>query len=419
MNRPSRLDVFFDDELVGTIHDSSPLSFEYSPGWLGRLPPMPIAAIALTPDRQNTNAVQAFFENLLPEGELRHYISDQKKASSLFSLLHEVAGDTVGGFIILPSGQQPQAPSYESTSWEKLGSILSRTSAAAIDIKGNESRISLAGAQDKTSIAIFDDGIPMLPSGTSPSTHILKPDIRRLNKVWNSAANETMVMLAAAACGLPTAEVFYEPHTKACVVKRFDRFRRPDGNLGRLVQYDLCQLSGAVSDKKYEKEGGPGLATCADLIRRYSSQPAVDLRHFVSWIFFNLFTGNNDSHAKNLSMYRTASHGVTLTPFYDLMCTRIYPGLSRHFTFAIGGETMPGSINRDHVVEMARQLRMQPSFVLHAADELSQKIPEAMAEAYRTVSPSLPPSARILARRIEQYVVSTTRKMVTRILRTA
>jgi len=148
-----------------------------------------------------------------------------------------------------------------------------------------------------------------LPKGTSPSTHILKPNIRRLAKVWHSAANEAIVTRAAALAGLPTAEVFYEPRTEACVVRRFDRQLRPGGKLARLVQYDLCQLAGTVSDRKYEKEGGPGLAACAELIRRYSTQPAVDLRHLVRWVFFNLYVGNNDSHAKNLSIYSVPGQG--------------------------------------------------------------------------------------------------------------
>jgi serine/threonine-protein kinase len=67
---------------------------------------------------------------------------------------------------------------------------------------------------------------------------------------------ETIVMRAAALAGPPTAEVFYEPRTEACVVRRFDRQWRADGTLARRVQYDLCQLAGTVSDRKYEKEGG-------------------------------------------------------------------------------------------------------------------------------------------------------------------
>lgn len=85
-----------------------------------------------------------------------------------------------------------------------MAAALRKKSASAIDLQGGDARISLAGAQDKTSIAIFEDGLPRLPKGTSPSTHILKPNIKRLAKVWHSAANETIVMRAAANCGLPT-----------------------------------------------------------------------------------------------------------------------------------------------------------------------------------------------------------------------
>jgi len=307
--RPDRLDVYYGNDLVGAVHDSAPLAFEYAPGWLVGAQRMSLAAIPLKADRQATPEVQAFFENLLPEGELRDYLAAQRKASTLFSLLLEVAGDTAGAFVLVTPGQTPEPPRYEATTWEAIAAILAKRSASAIDIHEQGARISLAGAQDKTSIALFDDGVPRLPKGTSPSTHILKPNIRRLAKVWHSAANEAIVTRAAALAGLPTAEVFYEPRTEACVVRRFDRQLRPGGKLARLVQYDLCQLAGTVSDRKYEKEGGPGLAACAELIRRYSTQPAVDLRHLVRWVFFNLYVGNNDSHAKNLSLYSVPGQG--------------------------------------------------------------------------------------------------------------
>ena len=66
MTRPDRLDVYFGAEHVGTIHDASPLAFEYATTWLERATPMAVAAIPLQPGRQNSAAVQAFFENLLP-----------------------------------------------------------------------------------------------------------------------------------------------------------------------------------------------------------------------------------------------------------------------------------------------------------------------------------------------------------------
>lgn len=414
--RPTSLDVFYTDERVASIHDTAPLEFEYTPEWLAHAEPMPVAGIPLARGRQSSDEVSAFLENLLPEGDLRTYIAEQKKASTLFSLLYEVAGDTAGSFVILAGGKRPEPPSYQATTWEALAKTLASKSASAIDIRGKHARISLAGAQDKAAIALFDDGVPRLPQGTSPSTHILKPDIRRLAKVWHSAANEALMMRTAALCGLPTAEVFYEPHTQACVVKRFDRIAGTDGTLGRLVQYDPCQLAGTLSEKKYEAEGGPGAVRCAELIRQHSAQPAVDLKNFVAWVFFNLYTGNNDSHAKNLSLYRVPGGGMKLTPFYDLMCTRIYPGLSPQFAFAIGGETMPGEISRVHATALADALGMRANFVLGIAEDLSRQLPSAVENAVASIAPELSPSAKTLATRLQRFVVSTTRQTAKRLL---
>lgn len=410
------LNVFFGDELVGSIHDSTPLSFTYSAPWLARPEPAQIAAIAPSAGPLDGAAVTAFFENLLPEGELRSFISSSKKASTLFALLREVAGDTAGGFVILPAGQRPEPPSYRPTSWKALAALLGQPTGAAADLQGRQARISLSGAQDKAAIALFADGLPQLPQGASPSTHILKPDIQRLAKVWHSAANEAIVMRAAAQCGLPTAEVFYEPHTQACVVKRFDRTLRPDGGLSRILQYDLCQLSSIASDRKYEKEGGPGLIQCAQLIRQYSAAPAVDLKHLLGWLFFNLYTGNNDGHAKNLSLYRDPGQGVRLAPFYDLMCTRIYPGLSPEFAFAIGRVVLPGAITRMHVQQMAKEMAIRPAFALSVAEDMAKRIPGAIEAAIDSVQQALSPGAKTLALRLRGFVLKNTRQTAKRIL---
>lgn len=413
--KPGQLDIYSDQHWIGSLYDSTPPAFEYSTLWLRTPGATALAAIPLQHGRQASVEVQAYFENLLPEGEIRSYIAEQNKASTLFSMLAAVAGDTAGAFVLVPGGERPEPPRYQPTTWPELARRLAGTSAAAIDLQGKRARISLAGAQDKAGIAIFEDGLPQFPQGTAPSTHILKPDIRRLEKVWHSAANEAIVMRTASHCGLPTADVFYEPSTQSCVVRRFDRVLLPDRGMSRLVQYDLCQLAGTLSERKYEKEGGPGIAACAALIRRYSTQPAADLIRFVQWIFFNLCTGNNDSHAKNLSLYWLPDGRVALTPFYDLMNTRMYPGLSREFAFAVGGETRPGSVGRRHVFAMAAELSMQPRFLLAQASALAKRLPGALDKAMADVSPSLSDGARTLALRLRSNVLSTTTKLVARL----
>ena len=414
--RVSALDVFYGPVRMGTVHDTSPLDFEYASGWLERQDAFPLSVIALQAGRVTSPQVQAFFENLLPEGELRLYLAEQRKASTLFSLLLAVAGDTAGAFVMLPQGQTPEAPAYEPTTWEALANTVKNKSAAAIQLQGDDTRISLAGAQDKASIAIFDGKTPLLPKGSAPSTHILKPDIRRLAKVRASAANEAIIMRTAAHCGLNTAKVFYEPLTHACIVERFDRFSRADGTLGRLIQYDFCQITGTGSERKYEKEGGPGVAQCAQTIRQYSARAAVDLQAFVQWIFFNIYTGNNDSHAKNLSVYERPGEGVRLTPFYDLMCTRIYPGLSKEFAFNIGGARLPGDMGKAQVEGLAAQIGMGPKYLQSVARSLAAKVPEAIDKATQEIYPDLSRSEQAFADKLSREVKSITKRAVARMV---
>jgi serine/threonine-protein kinase HipA len=91
-----KLDVYFGDSFVGVIYDSTPLSFEYVNDWMHSDDRWPIVGIPLQSGVQAHFQVQTFFENLLPEGEQRAYIAAQRKASTLFSLLLAVAGDTSG-----------------------------------------------------------------------------------------------------------------------------------------------------------------------------------------------------------------------------------------------------------------------------------------------------------------------------------
>jgi serine/threonine-protein kinase HipA len=400
----TQLDVFDGDVLVGTLHDTDPISFEYTDAWLNFAGHYSIAAIELKPGRGDNHAVKVFFENLLPEGALRDALAMQTKASSVFSLLKEVAGDNVGQLVILPSGERPQPPSYESSSWDKIAKAFAgQAPAGELDRQGH--RISVSGAQRKFAVSLNEAGAPLWPLGTTPSLYIVKPDIKSLDSVWCSAANETIVMRAAKHCGLEVADVFYEPVSKSCVVKRFDRTLHAD-RIVRLVQYDFCQLSGTLSDKKYEHEGGPGLKSCVDLIKDNSSRPAADLKRLVEWLFFNLMVGNNDSHAKNLSFYQLPGEGIRLTPHYDLMCTRLYPGLSRDFAFRVGNQTLPGEIGQKQIAALAIELGMKPGYLTDTARALYKNLLPSIKRAIEDLSPMFGPPEKTLAKRLDQKITS-------------
>ena len=421
MPSPAQLAVFVDQDYVGRLYNETPLAFEYDSSWLARPDARPIdSMIPLQSGKNNSNYVYSYFENLLPEGVQRDVISMRHQVSTVFQLLAKVGGDSAGAVVLLEEGETSQPAQYRPTSWEQLRNQLDPIDPNSIDdqnvLENSNQRLSISGAQFKILLSIDTEGAPLIPLGSSPSTHILKPDIVRAGlKIFSSAINEALMMRAALHCSLPTAEVFFEPCNHACVVKRFDREFNADGRLTRLAQADCCQLSGKPSDVKYEIDGGPGFVECFHLVSRYSVMPAVDQRNLLKWLFFNLYTGNNDSHAKNLAMLNTQS-GFRLAAFYDLMCTRIYPGLARNFAFQIGGEYEPGLLQANHFAILASDLGISFSYLKKIANDLAKQMPLAMEKASNELGHGLNSSERTIVERLNQKIKTITQQIHARMM---
>lgn len=420
---PPALWVYAPDGLVGTLYPADPLSFAYSDAWLAKPGAVPLhPQLPLAAGSFNTPFVAAFFENLLPEGDQRKLVSLREQVTSVYGLLSRVGGESAGAYVLVPEGDIPQAPVYQPLTWEQVDVLIHASGARSREREEIElaargmptPRMSMSGAQFKVLLYLDQQGNPARPMGNAPSTHILKPDIVRSDiSVFASAVNETIVMLAAAKCGLHTAQVSYQPVVQACLVERYDRVRQEDGSLRRLWQADFCQLLGKQSDVKYEHDGGPSFADCYELLKM-SVQPAVDRLQLLRWLFFNLCAGNNDSHAKNLSMMATPA-GLRLAPFYDLMCTRVYPGLGAHFAFAIAGEDEPGKLTREHVTALAGTLGVAPRYLLTLAAEMAQKTVSAIPSAAADILPLLTPGERVMAERLVHQITSLSRRMQLRL----
>ncbi|CAN5489562.1 type II toxin-antitoxin system HipA family toxin [soil metagenome] len=407
------LDVYRNDRLVGTLFDETPLRFRYTDAWIKAHDAEPIVPMLGLHQQEHTGEiVYAYFENLLPEGDIRRYLSISQHATTVFGLLHAVGGDTASGLSLLPRGEKPAARSYRATTWEAIArSLNDPDNAPLIAQNAHDGRISLAGAQDKMLIIVQADGTPAIPLGSAPSTHILKPDIVRLPKVWSTALNEAFIMRLAHALGLGVAEAAYQPIVKACLVKRYDRSVSQQGELIRLHQLDLCQLDGKPSDIKYEADGGPTLARCRELLQQ-NSVPAVDLKRLLEWVFFNLYAGNNDSHAKNLAIVYTAEHGARLAPFYDLMSTTMYPGLSKRFAFSIGREFNPGDMQAAQIEAMAAELGFKKKYVLGIADKLAENLFARIGGVVEELSPVAKAGAeKTMLDRLQHTIVSNTKKL--------
>jgi serine/threonine-protein kinase HipA len=136
-----------------------------------------------------------------------------------------------------------------------------------------------------------------------------------------SVENEWLCLRVLASFGLPVAaaEIARFGAQKALVVERFDRAWQDDGRwIARLPQEDFCQATGGPPGRKYESDGGPGMAKCLQLLEG-SNEAEADRRRFLSTQFAFWLLAAIDGHAKNFSLFLTGGSGYRLTPLYDVL----------------------------------------------------------------------------------------------------
>ena len=82
-------------------------------------------------------------------------------------------------------------------------------------------------------------------------------------------------------------------------------------------------------------------------MRSNATVPAIDLRNLLKSVIFNFLIGNHDAHGKNFSILYNISDATLaqsrgdasdfrLAPLYDLICTPVYPSLSKNMAMKIG-----------------------------------------------------------------------------------
>lgn len=412
-----RLLVFRGKSLVGYLANDDPLSFTYADTWLH------IHGRSITPTLDASQqihsgeSVESYFENLLPEAGIRELLKLKHQCTSTFGLLNAIGGDSASDLSIVPEGSEPTRDEYLLIDWKDVANYVYQGQGPMHEAYQEHGiRISLAGAQKKNGVVINHAGILLLPLKNTPSTHIVKPDIQGIDGVWSSAINETFIMRLAQTINLGVASARFEPIAKACVIERYDRWLDGDRQIQKIHQLDLCQLAGKPSTIKYEADGGPNLKRCHQLLKQHGIS-GNDMKRFLQWIFFNLFVGNNDSHAKNISIYFPPGQHIGLTPFYDLVCTAIYPGLSNHFAFSIGGESRPSHLNKNNLTQMANELGYKPAFVMQIAQTTANAILKHCSHvANECQTLASVGSEKTMIERLEHYVCSNTQKLQNRLL---
>ena len=388
------LDVYCFGELAGRlVREDSQLSFAYESRWIGERRP-PLSQALPIDGTHAADAPRAFFSGLLPEGEPRRMLARELGISERndFALLEAVGGDCPGAISLYPAGTTPEAVRPgDDVEWldeaelERL--VYDLPSRPMLADAGGEIRLSLAGAQDKLPVVVDDaSGRVGITSGRTPSTHILKTPISRLD---GTIANEAYCLLLGRELGIPTVDAVprHVGSTEFLLVRRYDREHLPNG-VRRLHQEDFCQALGVPPERKYEAEDGPSLADCFSLVSRATSVPAQGTLALLDAVGLNFIVGNHDAHGKNFSLlYRPTS--VQLAPFYDIVSTVAYRrhGLSRKMAMKLGGEYRSERVESRHFERFfsAAQLGSGPARrrlrrLATAAPDRARKVRSAMAE---------------------------------------
>ena len=344
------LSVFLNARLVGQLRrlGSGAIDFQYDRSWLDWQHTLPISiSLPLREDRYVGDPVIAVFDNLLPDPEpMRRRIAERVGAEGhdIYSLLAKLGGDCVGALQILPEGQEPGPAGIVVGRAVDDGEIARKIRNLAMAPLGldddGDFRISIAGAQEKTAFLYWKDNWHT-PTGTTATTHIVKPQIGILpNGVdfSQSVENEHLCLRLTAALGLPSAttEIAEFDGERVLVVERFDRLWTRDKRLLRLPQEDCCQALSVPPSLKYDADGGPGMADILDLLRG-SDEPGADQRKFIKAQIAFWLLGATDGHAKNFSIFLRPGGRFNMTPLHDVMSTQpsVDAGHSRENRFKL------------------------------------------------------------------------------------
>lgn len=321
---------------------------------------------------------RAFFANLLPEAEYRRLVSWAARVSesNVAGLLGAIGGECAGAVSVWPNDEGPAStPRYDDLGEDELRALFGSDTSEELVSRLRAARLSIAGVQAK--LALFRDGDRWrLPLHGAPSTHILK---RGRADVTELVENEVFCMRLAAEAGLPVAGAerldFGRP---VFCTPRYDRVRDASDVVRRLHQEDFCQALGVEPERKYQAEGGPGVAQCARVIREYSALPIADIELLVRWVVFNWAIGNEDAHAKNLA-FLYVDPAPRLAPFYDLVSTAVYRGLQRKAAMKVGGEYRQRFVGADEWDGLARDVEVGAKVVRRLARETAERIRGAVA----------------------------------------
>lgn len=408
------LDVYLNARLVGRLRreTSGAIEFQYDQSWLDWEDTFAVSlSLPLREDRYAGDPVIAVFDNLLPDNDdIRKKVAARSGADGIdpYSLLAAIGRDCVGALQFLPDGIKPGKAGEvkaKPISNEKIGEMLKNLATAPLGIDDDpEFRISIAGVQDKTALLWWDEKWHR-PSGTTATTHILKPQIgdRDGRDLTHSVENEHFCMRILAELNIPVADtdiVDFDGQI-ALVVGRFDRRWTSDGRLLRVPQEDCCQALSIQPTRKYQADGGPSMAGMFEFLKG-SDDPDYDQLMFLKAQIAFWLLAAIDGHAKNFSVFLYPHGGFQLTPLYDVMSAQHLFDLKQiqrkqlKLAMSVGNSNhyRVHEIQVRHYYQTAKKAGVPDSMVETALGQLVDDFPAAIENASAALPKKFPSELR-------------------------
>jgi serine/threonine-protein kinase HipA len=406
------LNVYLNGRVVGRLRreTSGAIDFQYDQSWLEWDNAIPVSlSLPLREDKYIGDPVSAVFENLLPDNDsIRRRLAERSHAegSDAFALLGAVGRDCVGALQFVPEGIDAGTVgeiNARAVSDQEISDLIGDLARNPLGVGDNdrEFRISIAGAQEKTAL-LFHNGGWHVPHSTTATTHIFKPQIGQLPNgidLSNSIENEYLCLELVRALGVSSAKTEMKDFAgrRVLVIERFDRVWTQDGRLLRLPQEDCCQALSIPPSRKYESDGGPGIASLIDLLKG-SDYPEEDQKTlFKTQIIFWLL-GATDGHAKNFSIRLAQGGRFQLTPIYDVVSAQpsvdakqirlnqmklaMAVGANRHYTV----HTITGR----HFLQTADLCGLPKKLAREVIDEIGDTAKAKIDEAISRLPPGFP-----------------------------
>lgn len=361
--------------------------------------------------RYQGQIVANYFDNLLPDNEaIRRRLAQRHQAggTDAFHLLAKLGRDCVGAIQLLPEDETP------SDVYEIKGEVLNmagvaqrlrnNTSAQALGQHEHDEdlRLSLAGAQEKTALLRHGNQW-LLPHGSTPTTHIFKLPLGLVGHMKadmrTSVENEWLCSKIMSAYEIPiaTCEIEHFEDQKALVVERFDRTPSSDGSwIIRLPQEDMCQATGTSPLRRYQSDGGPGIAQIMELLLGSDDADRDRKNFFKTQVIFWVLAAT-DGHGKNFSIAHLPGRRYRATPIYDVLSAHPVIGKGKNqispqkakLAMAVRGTTnyyLIDKIQRRHWINQARQV----SVGAEAAEQSIEEVIGSTDAVIEKVRPLLP-----------------------------